>query len=59
MLYAILCYNSEDVVFSWTKAEDDAVMAKLSVIHDRLVAEGVLEPLPMIEGHLGRGYRVK
>ena len=44
MLYAILCYNSEDVVFSWTKAEDDAVMAKLSVIHDRLVAEGKLGP---------------
>ena len=29
MLYAILCYNSEDVVFSWSKEEDDAVMAKL------------------------------
>ena len=29
MLYAILCYDSEDVVGSWTKEEDDAVMAKL------------------------------
>ena len=29
MLYAILCYNSEDVVGSWTKEEDDAVMARL------------------------------
>ena len=31
MLYAILCYDSEDVVGSWTKEEDDAVMAKLAV----------------------------
>ena len=26
MLYALLCYNAEDVVFSWSQAEDDAVM---------------------------------
>ena len=26
MLYAILCYNDEDVVWSWSKEEDDAVM---------------------------------
>jgi 4-amino-4-deoxy-L-arabinose transferase-like glycosyltransferase len=28
-------------------------------VFDRLVAEGVLEPLPPIEGSSGRGYRVK
>ena len=28
-------------------------------VFDRLVAQGVLEPLPSIEGHPGRGYRVK
>jgi hypothetical protein len=28
-------------------------------IFDRLVTEGVLEPLPSIEDHPGRGYRVK
>ncbi|MDB5455568.1 MAG: hypothetical protein JWP92_1153 [Caulobacter sp.] len=44
MLYAILCYNSEDVVTAWTKAEDDAVMARLSVVHDRLEATGKLGP---------------
>ena len=27
MHYAILCYHSEEVVCSWTKEEDDAVMA--------------------------------
>ena len=36
MLYAILCYNDEDVVWSWTKEEDDAVMGRLAVVHERL-----------------------
>ncbi len=40
MLYAILCYHSEDVVGSWTKEEDDAVMTRLGVVHDRLICEG-------------------
>lgn len=44
MLYAILCYNSEEVVTSWTKEEDDAVMARLHVIHERLEKEGKLGP---------------
>jgi hypothetical protein len=44
MLYAILCYNDEDAVFSWSKEEDDAVMARLEVVHDRLVKEGKLGP---------------
>jgi hypothetical protein len=44
MLYAILCYDSEDVVSSWTKEEDDAVMAKLHVVHDELERQGRLGP---------------
>lgn len=44
MLYTLLCYNKEDVVWSWSKAEDAAVMARLSVVHERLVAEGKLGP---------------
>ena len=44
MLYAFLCYNSEDVVGSWSKEEDDAVMARLSVVHDKLAAAGKLGP---------------
>jgi hypothetical protein len=44
MLYAILCYNDEDVVWSWSKAEDDAVMARLGVVHERLTREGKLGP---------------
>ena len=44
MLYAILCYNAEDVVMSWSQEEDDAVMAQLNVTHERLTAEGKLGP---------------
>jgi hypothetical protein len=45
MLYAILCYDSEDVVGSWTKQEDDAVMAKLAVVQDKLRQERRLGPV--------------
>ncbi len=45
MLYAILCYHDEDAVCSWSKAEDDAVMAKLQVVQDRLTREGRLGPV--------------
>jgi hypothetical protein len=45
MLYAILCYDSEDVVGSWTKEEDDAVMAKLAVVQDKLTKQGRLGPV--------------
>jgi hypothetical protein len=44
MLYALLCYNDEDAVFSWTKQQDDAVMASLAVVHERLQREGKLGP---------------
>lgn len=40
MLYAILCYNSEEIVSSWSKEEDDQVMANLAVVHDKLAKEG-------------------
>ncbi len=45
MLYAILCYDNEDVVGSWTKEEDDAVLAKLAVVQERIAAEGRLGPV--------------
>jgi hypothetical protein len=44
MLYTILCYHNEDVVSSWSKEEDDAVMARLGVVHERLAAAGKLGP---------------
>src|SRR5262245_49586654 len=45
MQYAILCYHDEKVVTSWTKEEDDAVMAKLSVVQDKLRKNGKLGPV--------------
>jgi hypothetical protein len=42
MLYTLLCYHNEDVVFSWSKEEDEAVMQRLNVIQSRLEAEGKL-----------------
>jgi hypothetical protein len=44
MLYAILCYNEEDVVWSWSKEEDQAVMARLGAVRDRLTKAGKLGP---------------
>ena len=45
MLYALLCYNSEEMVFSWSKEEeDDAVMAKLHKVHERLAVQNKLGP---------------
>src|SRR5580658_4455380 len=44
MLYAILCYNDEDAVWSWSKAQEEAVMAKLGVVHDRLTKAGKMGP---------------
>ena|SRR3990167_502688 len=45
MLYAILCYNQEDVVWAWSKDEEDAVMEKLSAVQERLAREGRLGPV--------------
>lgn len=44
MLYTLLCYNKEDVVWSWSKEEDDAVMDRLNVVHEKLTREGKLGP---------------
>ena len=45
MLYAILCYDSEAVVSSWTKEQDAAVTGKLEVVTDRLARDGRLGPV--------------
>lgn len=45
MLYAILCYDSEDVVGAWTKEEDDAVMVKLGAVQEKLAKQGRLGPV--------------
>ena len=45
MKYAILCYSDEDVVGSWSKEEDDACMARLMTIQERLHRDGRLGPV--------------
>jgi hypothetical protein len=45
VLYAILCYHDEDLVGSWSKAEDDTVLAKRALVTDKLAARGKLGPV--------------
>lgn len=45
MLYAILCYNSEDLVGSWSKDEEAAVMARLIRVQERIDMAGRLGPV--------------
>jgi len=45
MLYAILCYHDEAVVGSWSKQEDDAVLAKRAKVTAKLAARGKLGPV--------------
>jgi len=44
MLYALLCYNDEDVVWAWDKKQDGEVMARLGVVRDRLEKSGKMGP---------------
>jgi hypothetical protein len=45
MQYAILCYHDEKVTCAWSKDHDDAVMAKLGVVMERLARDGKLGPV--------------
>jgi hypothetical protein len=45
MLYAILCYDSEEAVGAWTREQDDAVMERLGAVQRRLAEQGRLGPV--------------
>ncbi len=45
MLYAVLCYNDENAVATWTKEEDDACMARLGAVEDSMKAKGKMGPV--------------
>lgn len=49
MLYAILCYNSEQLVGSWTTEQDDAVMTKLLAVQNPLAKRGKLGPVARLQ----------
>ncbi|OQM75550.1 YciI family protein [Manganibacter manganicus] len=45
MLYAILCYASEDVVCAWSKEQDDAVRADIAAVQEKYARAGKLGPV--------------
>src|SRR5262245_11015595 len=45
MLYAILCYNDEDMVGSWSKEHDAEVMKTLPVVQEKLAKQRRLGPV--------------
>ncbi len=45
MLYAILCYHDEAEIGAWTRAEDEACMARLAVVQQGLAQAGRLGPV--------------
>jgi hypothetical protein len=45
MHYAILCYHDEKVTCAWSREHDEAVMAKLGVVMERLGRQGKLGPV--------------
>ncbi len=45
VLYAVLCYDREDVVGAWTQAEDEAVMVRLGEVQKKLAAQGRIGPV--------------
>jgi hypothetical protein len=45
MLYAVLCYHSEETVFSWSKEEEEAVMTKLIAVQEKVAKAGKLGPV--------------
>jgi hypothetical protein len=53
MLYAILCYDREEVVESWSAAEEAAVMARLGAVIDGLAGQGRLGPVARLAATTG------
>lgn len=45
MHYAILCYDSEDVISAWSEDKDAEVMRNLGLVNARLSVEGKMGPV--------------
>jgi hypothetical protein len=45
MLYAILCYDNEEVTSAWSKEHDEAVISKLIAVQEGWAKEGRLGPV--------------
>lgn len=48
MLYAILCYDSEEAVCAWSREHQAGVMSRLHAVSDRLAAQGRLGPVAQL-----------
>ncbi|HEY6641389.1 YciI family protein [Povalibacter sp.] len=49
MQYAIICYNQEAAVGTWSKEKDDAVMARHQLVMQGLAARGKLGPVARLQ----------
>ncbi|MHA4732556.1 YciI family protein [Ensifer adhaerens] len=45
MLYAVFCYNQEDVTNAWTKEQDEKVMHDLLAVQSKYAEAGRLGPV--------------
>jgi hypothetical protein len=45
MLYAILCYNSEEAIAAWPKHYHAEIMSRLGEVQDKLSKQGRLGPV--------------
>ncbi|MCZ4090562.1 MULTISPECIES: YciI family protein [Sinorhizobium] len=45
MLYAVFCYNSEDVTGTWTKEQDGKVMRDMAAVEKKYAEAGKLGPV--------------
>ncbi|HWG31089.1 MAG TPA: YciI family protein [Steroidobacteraceae bacterium] len=58
MLYAILAYHAEPEVLALTPQQDAALMADLSMVHERLTRQGKLGPAARL-GATGRARTLR
>ncbi len=49
MLYAVLCYNDENEVARWTQEQDEACMARLMVVQQKMAEQGKLGPVVRLQ----------
>ncbi|KRD73108.1 YciI family protein [Ensifer sp. ENS10] len=45
MLYAVFCYNNENVTSEWSKEQDDKVMRDLAAVQSKYAEAGKLGPV--------------
>lgn len=49
MQYAILCYNDESVIETWSPEQDADTMVRLQTVEKRLTSEGKLGPVARLQ----------